>query len=234
MAITSSKPNLPMPINIQYSKKRQTLCMRLKSGSLQVLAPAYCSEAHIQNFISKKTTWIMKQWHQHLKQQTLQPPAIPVSGAEYLVLGKPRTLILKEGKKSVSLRPNHLEIHVPKNTSNDQIKRIMRHWIRQCTHQYAEKRCKDFGQLMQLEARQIKVRAYRARWGCCRSNGVITFHDLLYMTPQYVFNSVIIHELAHLRHPNHSKQFWQLVKQFDPANCNSMAWLKANYSAIQI
>lgn len=72
-------------------------------------------------------------------------------------------------------------------------------------------------QRMQLQASKVVFRMMTSRWGSCRSNTrALTFNLMLAYKPRECVEYVIIHELAHIVHPNHSKDFWNLVAQYCP------------------
>lgn len=73
-----------------------------------------------------------------------------------------------------------------------------------------------FAQIMGLKYSELKFRKMKSRWGSCSSNGVITLNKKLIKTPQECIDYVIVHELAHLTHMNHSKKFHQLVEEYLP------------------
>lgn len=69
---------------------------------------------------------------------------------------------------------------------------------------------------MNCHPTQVKFRKNRSRWGSCSSKNVINFNILLMKFPQSVIEYVVIHELAHIKHKNHSQSFWNFVEQFCP------------------
>ncbi len=64
--------------------------------------------------------------------------------------------------------------------------------------------------------RSVTVKFMRSRWGSCSHEGIIALSTPLLLTSPEILRYVIIHELAHIRHPNHSKSFWQHVSVHDP------------------
>ena len=82
--------------------------------------------------------------------------------------------------------------------------------------EYLTKRVDFFAQIMGLRYSELKFRKMKSRWGSCNSNGVITLNKKLIKTPQDCIDYVVVHELAHLTHMNHSKKFHQLVKKYFP------------------
>ena len=67
-----------------------------------------------------------------------------------------------------------------------------------------------------LAVTQVSVRNQRARWGSCATGGRISLNWRLIQTPDAVRDYVLIHELMHLRQPNHSARFWALVARACP------------------
>ena len=74
----------------------------------------------------------------------------------------------------------------------------------------------------------MKVRNYKTRWGSCDRKGRLTFNFHLIKAPHQIVDYVVIHELCHMIHPNHSKFFWYEVAKFDPSFKNHKKWLKEN------
>ncbi len=74
----------------------------------------------------------------------------------------------------------------------------------------------------------ITIRAQVSRWGSCSSKGNLNFNCLLMLCPDEVVEYVIVHELCHLRHMNHSKAFWAEVARFCPDHDRHRAWLRTH------
>jgi len=69
---------------------------------------------------------------------------------------------------------------------------------------------------MQLSFNQLRVKRLKTRWGSCSSLKNINLNIQLIHHPLSLIDYVIVHELAHLVHMNHSKRFWKLVAQYYP------------------
>jgi predicted metal-dependent hydrolase len=67
-----------------------------------------------------------------------------------------------------------------------------------------------------LEYLRVQVRRQRTRWGSCSPTGTISLNACLMFQPPAVVNYLLVHELAHTRHLNHSRRFWRLVERFEP------------------
>jgi hypothetical protein len=78
-----------------------------------------------------------------------------------------------------------------------------------------------------VSVRRISVKDTRSRWGSCAADRSIAFSWRLVMTPEFVQDYVVAHEVAHLRHLNHGKRFWALVNRLTPHTSIAIPWLRA-------
>jgi predicted metal-dependent hydrolase len=72
---------------------------------------------------------------------------------------------------------------------------------------------------------RLAIRDQRTRWGSCSSRRTLSFNWRLVLAPPEVLDYVAVHELCHLRVPNHSARFWRLVEQRRPGYREPRAWL---------
>jgi len=73
---------------------------------------------------------------------------------------------------------------------------------------------------------RIQVRDQRTRWGSCSTRGTLSFNWRLALAPHDVLDYVVVHELCHLREPNHSSRFWGLVESRRPGWREPRGWLR--------
>ena len=83
-----------------------------------------------------------------------------------------------------------------------------------------------YAEQMDISYGNITVRHQRTRWGSCTSKGNLNFNCLLVCAPPEVLDYVVVHELCHKKHMNHSKAFWQEVETVFPDYKNCKKWLK--------
>jgi predicted metal-dependent hydrolase len=76
-----------------------------------------------------------------------------------------------------------------------------------------------------VEVARITIRAQRARWGSCSTNGTLSFNWRLVLAPLEVLDYVVVHELCHIRVPDHSRRFWRLVESRRPEWRRQRDWL---------
>ena len=93
-------------------------------------------------------------------------------------------------------------------------------------------RAARFAPLVGVTPRRVSVRAQRTRWGSCSAKGNLSFNCLLMLVPEEVRDSVVVHELCHLKVMNHSPRFYREVKRVFPAYEECSKWLKKNGGAL--
>ena len=79
---------------------------------------------------------------------------------------------------------------------------------------------------------RIAIRCQRTRWGSCSAKGNLNFNCLLMLTPPGVLDSIVVHELCHLKHMNHSKRFYAEVTKALPEYRERQKWLKEHGEAL--
>ncbi len=87
--------------------------------------------------------------------------------------------------------------------------------------EYLKKRVEIYSKKMNLSFLELKFRRMKRRWGSCSSKKIITLNLYLYNTPKEQIDYVVVHELAHLRHMNHSEKFHNLVNKYFPNNAQT-------------
>ena len=97
---------------------------------------------------------------------------------------------------------------------------------------YLRERLDYFAVRMNLRPTEMRLRHMRRQWGNCRSNGVITFNTNLIQVPKECIDYVVVHELAHMVHMNHSKAFHDLVEAHLPQSREKRALLKRFNAAL--
>ncbi len=86
----------------------------------------------------------------------------------------------------------------------------------------AEEEAKRIG----VAYRRIQIGDQRSRWSACSSRGTLSFSWRLVLAPSEVLDYVVVHELCHLRVPNHSKSFWSLLERWHPYWRDQRDWLR--------
>ena len=96
---------------------------------------------------------------------------------------------------------------------------------------YIPARVRYYAPLVGVDYGRITIRCQRSRWGSCSDKGNLNFNCLLMLLPAQVIDSVVVHELCHRKHMNHSAAFYAQVKRMFPDYDRCHRWLKENGSA---
>lgn len=94
--------------------------------------------------------------------------------------------------------------------------------------EYIPKRVKYYAEKENFVYNKIAIKNLVSRWGSCSTKGNLNFNCLLMLTPDYVIDYIVVHELCHLREMNHSEKFWAEVEKIMPDYQRAELWLKQN------
>lgn len=100
--------------------------------------------------------------------------------------------------------------------------------LREQALDYGRTQSHKWAKMLNVSIENVLIKDYRARWGSCSSQGILTYSWRLIQAPCHVFDYVCAHEVAHLVHLNHSRKFWQVVASICPHFQESRHWLKVN------
>ena len=224
---------------------RKTLSLQVRHGQVLVRAPYGVDEKFISAFIDKKSSWLKAKVA--LQNQTNSAYCNFTHGSMLFLHGQLVTLNIifdKKARTELIDGVNNQQIlkvvlaQRNKNKLNDKalltkaVKKHIEQYLKQLSTDIIPLRVEIYSQLTLLKPTNIKIRQYRARWGSCNNRGELSFNYLLMMLPAYVVDYVIVHELCHLEHLNHSKHFWQLVATHFPRFKEAKQWIKSNQSAL--
>jgi len=201
--------------------ERKTLGIKVHPDkTVHVIAPIDTDKNIIKEKVRTKAAWILKQQDFFLSFHPLTPPRKYVSGETHMYLGKQYRLKLIEDKtESVKLSAGWIKISLKDTTNKLRVKRLLRSW-------YKSKAIVHFNQLFQEqlplaeklndESPSLKFRWMDKRWGSCDHNGNIHLNLELIKAPMVCIEYVIIHEMCHLAHLNHSSAFYELLNKLYP------------------
>jgi len=217
------------------STRRKTISLQVRSGQIVVRAPSFLPQQQIDLILSKKSTWLKRKLNDSM-QSPATNEATFVAGSSIWVNGQQKTLSINFGKQPstedlgqevlVTLAQRIKTKCLEQVYLSQQVKKQLAIWLKEQAHHYISNRLPLLSNHIGLIPSSFKVRLYKARWGSCNSRGELSFNYLLMMTPTWVIDYVIIHELCHLKHLNHSNKFWQLVNQHCPNTIDAKSWLK--------
>ncbi len=212
-----------MDYQLRTHPRAKKITLRLdKNGQPIVTVPHFTPKILVNKFVAKNQGWIDKHRQQLTagKDKFNSDKQLMIFGRSYqkeitIDSNQPSKVLIGKNKVLINLHSD--------NTDQNQVvekflKNTAIHYLTTKTNQLAKK--------MKVKFSKLSFRAQTTRWGSCSSKGALSFNWKLVHFPPEVIDYVIIHELAHLEHLNHSADFWQLVAKFCPEHKLHQGWLK--------
>lgn len=199
-------------------QERKTLGIRVYPDcKVRIIAPNETTEENLISKLREKAPWIIKQQLEFLSYYPLTPPRKYLNGETHLYLGRQYKLrIEKAAANEVKLFRGRLLVLKNERTS---AKKILADWYREKAVLHFEDTLKK---TLPLFARydiidpELQIRLMPTRWGSCTTKGKVILNPELIKAPKGCIEYVVIHELCHLIHHNHSKVFYDLQKTIMP------------------
>ncbi|MGE0739641.1 M48 family metallopeptidase [Sulfurimonas sp.] len=174
-----------------------------KNGEIVLKTPKV-SDDFIQRLLLQREPWIRNQLQKVSSLQTLSV----VLEDEILLFGEVFSIDIDEAKE---LRESLQKVKI---SNKESVIRCYERFYKNYALSYITQRAAHFAKVMQLNYSELKFKKMRSRWGSCSSKGVITFNTELIKLDKKLIDFIVVHELAHLKHMNHSKEFHTLVRSY--------------------
>lgn len=199
-------------------KERKSIGIKITPQlNIIVSAPYHTPSKKISDIVKKRAPWIIKQQSYFLSFHPLTPPKKFIGGESHLYLGKQyRLKLINRNEDSVKLKCGYIEVTTLKK---ENVKALVKEWYYENALKKFENRSsvliekfKKYG----VKPKSIIVKGMKTRWGSCTPKGNIILNVDLIKAPLKCLDYVIIHELCHLVHKNHSLKFFNLQKKEMP------------------
>ncbi|UTW12666.1 M48 family metallopeptidase [Marinobacterium rhizophilum] len=217
----SSSPNqalLPFDYRVVRSK-RKSAAIQINADAVLVRVPQWVSAQWVDDFVQSRREWVLR----HLDRQQIQQAAhgieivqaglIPWRGRDY------RLSWARGAASGVRVQGDELQVTLSRRIRRPEAEAtgtLVQQWLIQQATQQLVPRLQELGRQSGLVPAGVSIRNFRRRWGSCDSQGRIALNWRLIMARPDAADYVLIHELCHLRHFDHSPRFWALVEQHCP------------------
>lgn len=202
--------------SVRQSMRARRLSVRVfRNGGVEIVVPPRTPPRRVSEFVSQHREWIERQ------RRRAAPAAhwpLPPDRLSLAAIGEEWrcTAIASSGR--VGLRETagyELQIGGPLD-ERARLRRLLANWLIERARLRFEGPLRLLGAQMAVEPGRLQVRCQRSRWGSCSRRGTISLNAcLLFQSPE-VLRYLMIHELSHLRHMNHSPRFWTEVARHEP------------------
>jgi predicted metal-dependent hydrolase len=204
---------------VRHPRARRYLLRLRSDGTVRVTIPRRGTIPAARDFALRNARWLEIQF-----QKLAARPKIPVvwnPGTEILFRGE-RVGIEIEAGGSIRFGTERMRVG---DAAADLRPPIQKH-LRQLAGHELPARVKELADRHEVAVSRVSVRNQKTRWGSCSRRGTISLNWRLIQTPDLVRDYIILHELAHRRHMNHSKTFWREMARLCPDYPRAERWLK--------
>ncbi len=206
---------------------RRGVGLKIDGSGMTVAASLTTSVGSIEDMIGKNSRWVLKkldEWsHRRIEPQRWE------TGATVHFMGEPLVLMIDEGATRVSVE--HMMGHIFVRLAKAQpaaIERATVTWYKRQALPHVAQRAFFFSRLHGITPPRVFLSSANSRWGSCNSRREVRFSWRLIKARPALIDYVVCHELAHLRHMDHSPGFWQEVERMCPDYRELKAELDAN------
>ena len=215
LALWSSEPHAPR-INIRESRRSRRLCVRVdRDAVVEVVVPRGTPRRYVASFLAEHEAWIARRVA-HASARPVEP--FPPTLVALDAIGESWRLHLAAGRgrpRLVDSTRGLLQVHGA-DVDAAALQKLLRRWViargRDVLPDLATAFARDAG----FALGGVQVRTQRTRWGSCSTRRVLSLNAAVLFQSPAVLRYLLAHEVAHLRHMNHSRAFWAAVAGLEP------------------
>ncbi|SDK58891.1 hypothetical protein SAMN05660337_0909 [Maridesulfovibrio ferrireducens] len=213
--------DFPPPYSIRVSARAKNVIIKLiPDKGLEVVLPKGVRKVEVPRFLENKREWILSAI-KHLEQKgfSLSPPELVLPESLFLVATETEIYIhrVRTRKPGLRVRKNvdKLMLSGAAWTEQEDIGALTE-FVRTQARSFLLAELTKISKEIDMPFKKLFIRSQRKRWGSCSSKGNINLNMKLMFLPYRLVRYVLIHELCHTVHLNHSARYWQLVQQVEP------------------
>lgn len=234
LELTHDGETLRVALKRVATARRFTLRVRAATRDVVLTMPKRGSLSAARDFAQRNAAWI------GARLERLPRPipfcdgsVIPLRGVDHVVTHRPgmRGTVWIEAIAPGSCADDVL-LALCVAGEREHVERRVADYLRKEARRDLEAAVKHYTLAIDLPARRVGLRDTTSRWGSCSSSGSLNFSWRLILAPSHVLDYLAAHEVAHLRHLDHSDQFWALTHRLSPDVDRAEAWLKAHGASL--
>lgn len=210
-----------IPYDIRRSDRRRTVALTIvPPGSVVLTAPENTPVERLDEVVHAKARWITSRLRRVQPAEPRPSPREFVSGESFLYLGRQYRLDVRRGR-DVEVRLDHgrFRVEVPAHLTGDAraeaVRAALGEWYRRHAEVQLTQRVAWWARRLDVAEPRMLLREQEKRWGSC-APGVVRFNWRIVQAPMRLLDYVVTHELAHLLHDDHGKDFWAALGRVLP------------------
>lgn len=219
------------------SKRKSISIFVEKDKKIVVKAPLYSSTTEVQKLVEKKADWIAKKTEEVKELQKDKPVHHYISGEVFYYRGKPLilNLIINQDRNRIMVKKQAGTLLVVSSTSeSDVIKSAVIKWYRERAREVLQQKVSYYQKFIGKSVGDIRIKEQKSRWGSCSNKGNLNFNWKILMAEDDIIDYLVVHELCHRLHMDHSKEFWDSVGKIIPDYKTKEKWLKENGTRLDL
>jgi predicted metal-dependent hydrolase len=224
--------------DIQYSlvrSRRKTASIYIeRDGQVSILVPDKLTDRQVEALLESKRKWIYKglaEW-QDLNARRVHRDY--VNGEGFLYLGRSyRLKLVSDLSEPLMLKDGYFCLRT-NNGSLPDADAAFKAFYRAKGAVRIPPRVAYYQAKMDVEPKAVKLLDLKHRWASCSPGGNLNFHWKCMMAPLTILDYIVVHELAHLIYPNHTKAFWNEVDKVMPDFQERKEWLRVNGAGMDL
>jgi len=209
-----------IPYHLRFSDRQRLRIVVKPDLKISVDSPNGFTEEETLEAVRSKARWIVRQLSQFEEFHPLPTPHKFISGETFVYLGRQyRLKVLAGERESAKLRGRFLHVVVRQKSDTKAIKAALDSWYRARADNIFRRylvSCMEIAHRHGVEEPPITIRSMRTRWGSCSAAGRVILNIKLIHAPVHCIEYVIMHELCHLVHHDHSPRFYRLLTRCMP------------------
>jgi predicted metal-dependent hydrolase len=214
---------MTIPYEITYSRHRKSISIIVhRTKRVEIKAPSGTPASFIHGLAGKKVTWIVKRLKALDSMAELPVERKYHEGEVFFFLGTPCILSVTCDPVTGGIRceDGHLVVSISgselRADCSDYTRKRVLDWYRYQADQIIGDKIHEYARVLGVEPPPFKLRNARRRWGSCSHKNHLNFNIRLVMAPISLVEYVVMHELCHVLHKNHSREFWESLQQVMP------------------
>lgn len=211
---------------VRSKNRKRTMTLKIeRNGAVVILVPDRTPKEEIHRFFTSKVPWINKKLNEYREfPEDAGMPRNFAEGERFLYLGDEHPLEITSGPVS-GLTLSRGIFTLCKNHDTD-ARRVFTRWYKLRARDIFAERVVFYARNLGIEFNGIRITSARTRYGSCSFDDRLSFSYRLVMAPYTIIDYIIVHELAHVRIKNHSRDFWDYVGSVLPDYRDRKRWLK--------
>lgn len=206
-----------------------------RDGQVSVLVPKDLDDLQVEQLLESKRHWIYKNQAEWEDLNATRVQREFVSGEGFLYLGRSYRLKLVDGQtQPLLLKDGTFRLDTNRINSRNEAEEAFRAFYREKGRQRIPERVQLYQGSLDVEPSSIHIQELHNRWASCTPGNRLNFHWKCMMAPLTILDYIVVHELVHIIHLNHTDAFWNEVDKLLPDYRKRREWLRQHGAGMNL